>query len=122
MAHTRFKSVSFTPSRDTLIHPNAHNLISLAQQNVSYSHAQTSFWDARDSNPLLKQKYAEKVYKTVIDPQTGQPKAIYAQAFKALLINPEQVRDMKLEDFQKNNTSASIAQVRHSFHRLNRTN
>lgn len=38
------------------------------------------------------------------------------------MITPEQVRDLKLDDFKKTNVTDQIANVRHSFHRVNRTN
>jgi hypothetical protein len=89
MAHTRFKSISyFATPRDSLIHPNALTLIEQVKQSPIVP-IKTSFWDSFDNNPAIKHKYAERVYKTVMDMQTGKPKDQYAQIFKTLLITPD---------------------------------
>lgn len=45
-------------------------------------------------DPVARVQYAEKVFRTVIDQQTGLPREQYLPIFQGLLITPEQVRDM----------------------------
>lgn len=54
----------------------------------------SSFWDKRAADPAARIQYAEKVYRTVIDLQSGQPREQYLTIFQGLLITPEQVRDL----------------------------
>ena len=50
-------------------------------QTMQYSfqspQATSTFWEKIESDPSAREKYAEKVYRTVIDQSTGNPKESY---------------------------------------------
>ena len=44
-------------------------------------------------DPARRAIYADRVYRAVMDLQTGRPKEAYAHILKALMITPDQIRD-----------------------------
>lgn len=76
-----------------------------------------SFRNKQDDDPNSRALFAERVFKAVIDPATGQPRELYLPIFKTLMVTADQVRDLKQEDFKQEDVSDKIAQIRFKFHK-----
>lgn len=94
----------------------------LLSETSQYPVLNTSSCNFREEqmNAHTRQLYAERVYRTVIDPATGQPKEAYAAVLKSLMITPDQIKDKKIDDFREEGLRDKIAAIRTNFHKLKR--